>query len=218
MTTNATGGSDLLYKTLIVGESHVGKTCLVRRFVHNMFLGSNKATVGVDFALKVVPHGGRNITLQIWDVAGQERYGQLTRVYFQNAVGAAVVCDVTQPETYEAAIKWKRDLDSKVFLPRTSRNVPCLLLLNKCDLDNSHMSASQLDDFCQKNGFVGWFLLSAKDGTGVQEAFSSLVEHIMEATQDPAAVGAGKAPAKTPGAVSLQRGAKQKEEKKKCPC
>ncbi|ORC87550.1 putative small GTP-binding protein Rab11, putative,Rab11 GTPase [Trypanosoma theileri] len=129
-------GGELLFKVLIIGEGGTGKTCLIRRYVHSIFLPTNKATIGVDFALKdvVYPPTHRSITLQLWDIAGQERYGQMTRVYYQAAAGAIVVADITRPETLELAVKWKQDVDSKVFLGATGKPIPCVLLINKVDL------------------------------------------------------------------------------------
>lgn len=86
----------------------------------------------------------------------------MTRVYYKEAVGAFVVFDVTRGSTFEAVLKWKHDLDSKVLLPNGSP-IPVVLLANKCDQkkDSSH-NPSQMDQFCREGGFVGWFETSAK--------------------------------------------------------
>ncbi|KAF8278894.1 hypothetical protein TcBrA4_0105690 [Trypanosoma cruzi] len=91
--------SELLFKVLIIGEGGTGKTCLIRRYVHGIFLATNKATIGVDFALKDVVHAAtnRNITLQLWDIAGQERYGQMTRVYYKQLLGLIIVAELHDP-------------------------------------------------------------------------------------------------------------------------
>ena len=204
------GPCELLHKVLVIGESGTGKTCLIRRYVHGIFQATNKATIGVDFALKVLNHNNRNITLQIWDIAGQERYGQMTRVYYQAAVGAMVVCDQSRPETMELAIKWKQDLDSKVFLGSTGKTIPCVLLVNKCDLGKLDKTNEQMDTFCREHGFAGWFLTSAKDDKNVAPAFNALVDHVLLATSDipePAQKAGVIKPTKTP-----------KQEKKGCSC
>lgn len=179
------GPCELLHKVLVIGEGGTGKTCLIRRYVHGIFQATNKATIGVDFALKVINHqNNRSITLQIWDIAGQERYGQMTRVYYQAAVGAMVVCDITRPETMELAVKWKQDLDSKVFLGSTGKTIPCVLLVNKCDLGTLHKTKTEMDDFCREHGFAGWFETSAKDDKNVATAFNALVDYVLAATTD----------------------------------
>ncbi|KAH9598584.1 Small GTPase [Trypanosoma melophagium] len=208
-----TKGGELLFKVLIIGEGGTGKTCLIRRYVHSIFLPTNKATIGVDFALKDILHPPthRNITLQLWDIAGQERYGQMTRVYYQAAAGAIVVADVTRPETLELAVKWKQDVDSKVFLGASGKPIPCILLINKVDLlpngmlvtsvndanrdgnnnnnNNNNNSVggiqktkAEMDAFCSEHGFEAWFLTSAKENRNVDLAFMTLVDCVLKAT------------------------------------
>ena len=178
------GPCELLHKVLVIGEGGTGKTCLIRRYVHGIFQATNKATIGVDFALKVLNHNNRSITLQIWDIAGQERYGQMTRVYYQAAVGAMVVCDITRPETMDLAVKWKQDLDSKVFLGSTGKTIPSVLLVNKSDLGQLHKTREEMDMFCRDHGFSGWFETSAREDKNVGAAFGALVDHVLVATSD----------------------------------
>ena len=93
---------------------------------------------------------------------GQERFGNMTRVYYKEAVGAFVVFDVTRGSTFEAVSKWKHDLDSKVKLANGSP-IPSVLLANKCDQKKETTSNSSLmDNFCRETGFLGWFETSAK--------------------------------------------------------
>lgn len=94
--------------------------------------------------------------------AGQERFGNMTRVYYREAMGAFIVFDVTRPTTFEAVVKWKEDLDSKVMLAN-GQSIAAVLLANKCDqgreLTNNGI---KMDQFCKDHGFVGWFETSAK--------------------------------------------------------
>lgn len=93
---------------------------------------------------------------------GQERFGNMTRVYYKEAVGAFVVFDVTRGSTFEAVSKWKHDLDSKVKLANGSP-IPSVLLANKCDQKKESSNNTPLmDTFCRENGFLGWFETSAK--------------------------------------------------------
>lgn len=99
--------------------------------MHQFFSQNYRATIGVDFALKVLNWDNSTIIrLQLWDIAGQERFGNMTRVYFKEAVGAFIVFDVTRTATFDAVSKWKQDLDSKVQLP-DGNPIPCILLANK---------------------------------------------------------------------------------------
>eukprot|EP01059_Diplonema_ambulator_P023699 TRINITY_DN3924_c0_g2_i2.p1 TRINITY_DN3924_c0_g2~~TRINITY_DN3924_c0_g2_i2.p1 ORF type:complete len:231 (+),score=83.74 TRINITY_DN3924_c0_g2_i2:48-695(+) len=170
-----------LYKVLVVGEGGTGKTCIIRRYVHNIFQMSTKSTIGVDFALKMLNcDNKKQITLQVWDIAGQERYGQMTRVYYQAAVGALVVFDIKKPETFAAVAKWKQDIDNKVYMPDGS-SIPCVLLANKSDLGplSDFKSKAEMDQFCAENGFVAWFETSAFKDINIKPAFEKLVEHIV---------------------------------------
>lgn len=213
-------------KIIVVGECGAGKTCMIRRYMHDNFQPTNKATIGVDFALKVLP--ASNTTLQIWDIAGQERYGQMTRVYFLSAAGAMIVCEINKPESYDAAVKWKQDVDSKVFLPGTqSTPVPCLLVLNKSDLGGSHLNEEQLQQFVTANGFAGYIKCSAKDGSNIEKAFDDLVRYVQEKLDNVPQKGAQNAAQSPSGeradqnqtTVRLGRKPPPKPaEKKQCPC
>ncbi|XP_032072487.1 ras-related protein Rab-32 [Thamnophis elegans] len=171
-----------LFKVLVIGELGVGKTSIIKRYVHQLFSQNYRATIGVDFALKVLNWDTRTLVrLQLWDIAGQERFGNMTRVYYKEAVGAFVVFDVTRGSTFEAVSKWKHDLDSKVALPNGSP-IPTILLANKCDQkkdSSQNPSPSQMNQFCKEGGFAGWFETSAKDNINIDEAARFLVENIL---------------------------------------
>ncbi|XP_034274863.1 ras-related protein Rab-32 [Pantherophis guttatus] len=171
-----------LFKVLVIGELGVGKTSIIKRYVHQLFSQHYRATIGVDFALKVLNWDTRTLVrLQLWDIAGQERFGNMTRVYYKEAVGAFVVFDVTRGSTFEAVSKWKHDLDSKVVLPNGSP-IPTILLANKCDQkkdSSQNPSPSQMNQFCKEGGFAGWFETSAKDNINIDEAARFLVENIL---------------------------------------
>jgi len=94
---------------------------------------------------------------------GQERYGNMTRVYYREAVGALVVFDMTRASTFQAVLKWKKDLDSKVALG-SGRPLPAVLLANKCDQQRYGLCAKmpKLDNFSRDHNFVGWYETSAK--------------------------------------------------------
>ena len=173
---------EYLYKILVIGELGTGKTSLIKRYVHNLYSPNYRATIGVDFALKVINWDANTlIRLQLWDIAGQERFYNMTRVYYKDAVGCFIVFDVTRASTFEAVIRWKNDLDSKVSLPDGSR-IPCVLLANKCDLAKENLTNNneQMNEFCKDKGFAGWFETSAKDDINVEQAAKFLVSKILE--------------------------------------
>jgi len=182
---------EYLYKFLVVGDLGTGKTSIIKRYVHNIFSMHYKSTIGVDFALKVIQWSPEIVVrLQLWDIAGQERFGNMTRVYYKEALGAFVVYDVTRPQTFEGVRKWKADLDSKISLPEAwgGDNIPVVLLANKSDLINEghgqHVNAAEMDAFCKENGFIKWFETSAKDNTNIDDAARHLVTSILAIEQE----------------------------------
>ncbi|CAG0887289.1 unnamed protein product, partial [Darwinula stevensoni] len=171
---------EFLYKVLVIGELGAGKTSIIKRCVHQFFSQHYRATIGVDFALKRLEWDDKTlIRVQLWDIAGQERFGNMTRIYYKDAVGCFVVFDVTRTATFDAVLKWKRDLDSKVQLPDGSP-VPCVLLANKCDLpkEGTVTEPAKMEEFCKEKGFLGWFDTSAKDNIGIDEALHFLVSKV----------------------------------------
>ncbi len=114
---------DDMFKILIVGDINSGKTSIAKRYTSGNFDRNYKATIGVDFAVKHLVWAdseieqSKQITIQLWDIAGQDRYSSMTRIYYKGAFAAIIVFDITRSETFENVIKWKGDLDEKVRLP-----------------------------------------------------------------------------------------------------
>ncbi|XP_028656244.1 ras-related protein Rab-38-like [Erpetoichthys calabaricus] len=175
-----------LYKILVIGDLGVGKTSIIKRSVHQNYSPNYRATIGVDFALKVLNWDADTVVrLQLWDIAGQERFGNMTRVYYREAMGAFIVFDITRPSTFEAVMKWKEDLDSKLTLSNGT-NVPAVLLANKCDQGGELLmnNGLKMEQFCKENGFVAWFETSAKENINIEEAATCLVKHIIASESD----------------------------------
>lgn len=182
------GNGSSNFKVLVVGNPGVGKTSFIRQCAEGYFMDKYKATIGVDFS--TVDVGGSDgtieATLALWDIAGQERFGAMNRIYFKGAYGAFVMVDASDSVALETARLWKKELDEKVTAPNGD-NVPTVLLANKCDLPHVLTDAS-LDRFCEEHGFSAWLFTSAKEGTNVEECNALILDRIK-------AADAGRAPA-----------------------
>ncbi|XP_046653684.1 ras-related protein Rab-7L1-like isoform X2 [Daphnia pulicaria] len=171
--------TEKLFKVIIIGDPGVGKTSFIRRYVQNAFRGDYKATIGVDFALKIVRWSeNQTIKLQLWDIAGQERFTWMTRVYYK-AQGCIIMFDLTSRNSFENAVKWKKDVDSKCVL-EDGAPVPCMLLANKCDLRQREVDQWEIETLCREHSFIGWTETSAKDDLMVGDCMRFLIEIMMK--------------------------------------
>ena len=123
---------DHLFKILIIGESGVGKTCLLQRFCENSFDSNFISTIGVDFKKKMMNVEDKKVKLQIWDTAGQERFRNITSSYYRGTQGCLIVYDVNDPVTLQKVAEWFTEITD-----RTLENPPVIYIVgNKIDLRN----------------------------------------------------------------------------------
>lgn len=122
---------DMIFKIVIIGDSFVGKTNILSKYLHNTFTQDTKATVGVEFGSKNVTIDNNFIKAQIWDTAGQERYKSITNAYYKGSKGAFVVYDITKKETFINVDKWISDIQAN-----SNSNLSIVLIGNKCDLED----------------------------------------------------------------------------------
>ncbi|PSN30742.1 Ras-related protein Rab-7L1, partial [Blattella germanica] len=171
--------TEKLYKIIIIGDPTVGKTSFVRRYVQNSFKKDYKGTVGVDFALKILKiTDTQTVKLQLWDIAGQERFTWMTRVYYKDCHGCVIMFDLTNRNSFINTRKWKRDLDTKCTLP-DGNPVPCILLANKCDLPHRQVEQMEVEAFHKEHNFIAWTETSVKEGLMVNDCMKFLVDNMM---------------------------------------
>jgi len=170
-------------KILVLGDPGTGKTSIIKRFVYETYLKQHKTTIGIDFAIKTVKvktgeETEEDVQLQLWDIAGQERFGAISRVYYKDAFGVLLVYDLLKPSTFDTVEKWKCEIDSKVALPN-DKPIPVLLVGNKKDKDVGEVDPDFLNQFIQNHGFIGWEDCSAKTGDNVHDSVMRLANNIM---------------------------------------
>eukprot|EP00163_Fabomonas_tropica_P009315 TRINITY_DN1910_c0_g1_i6.p1 TRINITY_DN1910_c0_g1~~TRINITY_DN1910_c0_g1_i6.p1 ORF type:complete len:224 (-),score=49.56 TRINITY_DN1910_c0_g1_i6:225-896(-) len=205
---------ELFLKVIVIGDGSVGKTSLLDRYVRNKFKPTTRHTIGVDFAIKEIKlDDGSPVKLKLWDIAGQERFQNMTRVFYKGSSAAAVVFDITNRGSLQGAGKWKQDVDKKVTL-EDGRPLPCILMANKGDLQDrpNTVTITEIEQFAEKHGFKAWCVTSAKSGHGVASGFKNLAR---EAVACGAAYQANPDTSGANGGITL-RDDKQSREKKSC--
>lgn len=164
---------DYLFKLLLIGDSGVGKSCLLLRFADHSYTESYISTIGVDFKIRTIDLDGKTIKLQIWDTAGQERFRTITSSYYRGAHGIIVVYDVTDVESFDNVKQWLNEIDRYA-----SENVNKLLVGNKCDLRNKRaVEYETAADFADKLD-IPFLETSAKEATNVEKAFLTMAGEI----------------------------------------
>ncbi|KAK2951328.1 putative GTP-binding protein YPTC5 [Blattamonas nauphoetae] len=170
----------IVFKVLVVGDFAVGKTSIIKRYVQNVFNPLYKLTIGVDFLEKTVDWDQQTrVTLQLWDVAANERFGHMTSVYYKNAIAAIIVADLERPATLETALKWKEDINEVVSLA-DGTPIPFLLLANKVDSEDASLDREYLNQFTKEKGFIQWFDTSAKQNVNIDKAMTLLIQTILD--------------------------------------
>ena len=165
----------ITFKILTIGESGVGKTCVLRRFVENKFLKNHLATIGIDFKTKTLNINNQEIKLKIWDTAGQERFRNITTQYYKGADGIVLVYDVTDEESYEKIRDWMEQILSNT----QQEEIGLVLLGNKCDMEPRNVTEEMGKKMAEELK-VNYFETSALTGQGIKEAFEQLTRDIMK--------------------------------------
>ena len=167
--------SSVTFKILTIGESGVGKTCVLRRFVENKFLKNHLATIGIDFKTKTLNINNKEIKLKIWDTAGQERFSRITTQYYKGADGIVLVYDVTDDDSYEKIRDWMAQIKANT----EKDELGFVLLGNKCDVEPRVITEEQGNKMAAELN-ISYFETSALNGQGINEAFEHLAREIMK--------------------------------------
>ncbi|KAJ3195396.1 GTP-binding protein of the rab [Irineochytrium annulatum] len=167
--------SDYLFKLLLIGDSGVGKSCLLLRFADDTYTESYISTIGVDFKIRTIELEGKTVKLQIWDTAGQERFRTITSTYYRGAHGIIVVYDVTDQDTFNNVKQWLQEIDRYA-----SEGVNKLLVGNKSDLvAKKVVDAKAAQEFADQLQ-IPFLETSAKNSSNVEQAFLTMAKQIKD--------------------------------------
>ena len=161
------------FKILTLGESGVGKTCILRRFVENKFLKNHLATIGIDFRAKTIPINGYEVKLKIWDTAGEERFRNITNQYYKGADGIILVFDLTNFDTMNKIRDWYNQIKNNT----SSNDIGLVLVANKSDLKREVSNEECLNLSKELN--IKLYETSALIGEGVNEIFEYITQEII---------------------------------------
>lgn len=174
---------DHLFKLLIIGESGVGKTCLLLRFTDDSFTANHLTTIGIDFKIKIINLENKLIKLQIWDTAGQERFRTITKTYYKGAHGIILTYDVTDENSFKNIKNWIKQIEQNA-----QTNVCKVLVGNKCDKPDRKVSEEEGRKLANDFG-MNFFETSAKSNQNVNETFTFLTREILKGCENKTATG-----------------------------
>lgn len=167
---------DYLAKIVLIGDSGVGKSSAMYRFVDEMFSESFISTIGVDFKIKTVHTLGKKVKLQIWDTAGQEKFRTITTSYYRGAHAILVFFDLTDLASFEHIKLWLDEIDRYI---QGGNNPVVMLVGTKADLTNVRMvHQEKIDGFCKERN-LECIITSARDGTNINQLFERIAMKII---------------------------------------
>ncbi|KAJ3062947.1 GTP-binding protein of the rab, partial [Podochytrium sp. JEL0797] len=190
---------DYLFKLLLIGDSGVGKSCLLLRFADDTYTESYISTIGVDFKIRTIELEGKTVKLQIWDTAGQERFRTITSSYYRGAHGIIVVYDVTDQDTFNNVKQWLQEIDRYAV-----EGVNKLLVGNKSDLKDKKVvdfnAAKEFADTLE----IPLLETSAKNSSNVEQAFLTMAKQIKDRMGSATAAAPNKAAIKVTQGANIQ--------------
>ena len=196
---------DYIFKVLLIGNSDVGKSSLILRYVDQIWNDVFVPTIGVDFKVKSLEVDKKLVKMQIWDTAGQERFRNVISSYFKGAHGILLIYDITAKDSFKELENWLGEVERNA-----NSQVLKILIGNKCDLeDRREISKDEGEAFAMRNG-MQFMETSAKLNTNVNEAFEALAKIMVESSNKRNVINFEK---KT---IKVDKGANLNKQKKKC--
>ncbi|KAH7825708.1 Rab1c [Monocercomonoides exilis] len=166
---------DYIFKLLLIGNSGVGKSCLLLRFSDDTFSPTYVASIGVDFKIRTISIGGKTIKLHLWDTAGQDRFRTIISQYYRGANGIIIVYDVTNRDSFNSIQSWLNEIET-FGCEKVSR----LIVGNKSDLNSKRVIPFTLGKQLADSVGIPFLETSAKTSMNVEAAFETMVEEVMK--------------------------------------
>lgn len=175
-TTNTQSRQDekIVAKVVIVGDSKVGKSCLLNRFCGDTFTSSYIATIGADIRMKIVDVEGQRVQMQIWDISGQERFMALRDAFYRNAMGSFLVFACNDRDSFNNIAKWLKGVNL-----HASENAYKILVGNKCEVPDRAVSCDEARAFAEAFG-LEYMEVSAKDKIKVDDIYDLMTKTVVQ--------------------------------------
>ena len=171
---------DRLFKLLLIGDSGVGKSCLLLRYADNVWDDRYISTIGVDFKIRTITVNKKIIKLQIWDTSGQERFRTITSSYYRGSHGLVITYDITEEKAFDGVKFWLSETERYA-----SKDALRVLVGNKCDLEEQRkITTEQGQEFATK-AEIPFFETSAKTNQGVDVLFTKIAEELLRIVSEP---------------------------------
>lgn len=164
----------ITFRSVTIGDSSVGKTCIVNRFLQDKFDPAEPNTIGTLYESFTDHRDGHDLEIQIWDTAGQEQYRSLGPIHYRSSLAALVVFDITNRKSFDDINEWVSE-----FRSVAGENTIVLLVGNKIDLPERAVEKEEAQEWATKNNCI-YMETSARNGTGVKQLFTTLVDELMK--------------------------------------
>ncbi len=170
---------DYIFKVLLIGNSDVGKSSIILRYVDETWTDVFVPTIGVDFKVKTLKVDNKQVKMQIWDTAGQERFRTVVSSYFRGSHGLFLIYDITNRDSFKNLENWLKEIEGEA-----SEKVLKILIGNKCDLEEDRdIKFEEGQAFANRNG-MQFMETSAKANTNINEAFEALAKLMIKFTSE----------------------------------
>ncbi|XP_054977632.1 ras-related protein Rab-19-like [Sorex araneus] len=172
---------DFLFKVILIGDSNVGKTCVVQHFTSGVYSEAQQNTIGVDFTVRSLDIDGKKVKMQVWDTAGQERFRTITQSYYRSAHAAIIAYDITQRSSFESVPHWIDEVKKY-----GAANLVIMLMGTKSDLwEKRQVLFEEACAMAEKHGLLAALETSAKESRNINEVFQFMAKALISRNSQP---------------------------------